>query len=125
MLSIPEVLFFVLYHYIADFLFQTNEQARNKSRSMKHLLFHTGLYSGLWYIPVSIYSLTHDGYTQWSASLFILITFVAHTVTDFFTSRIAASYYRQGKERKFFWVVGFDQVLHYVQLYLTYYVLFK
>jgi hypothetical protein len=55
--------------------------------------------------------------------LFVLITFIAHTITDYFTSRLNSKLWQQGKVHNFFISVGFDQVLHYIQLFTTYYLL--
>jgi hypothetical protein len=60
---------------------------------------------------------------------FVGITFVAHTITDYITSRIVS---RKFANKEFgspipntgaFTVIGFDQVLHYIQLFGTYYLL--
>lgn len=58
-----------------------------------------------------------------SSAYFWLITFIAHTITDYFTSRLNSKLWSEGKVHNFFVSVGFDQVLHYVQLFTTYYLL--
>ena len=59
--------------------------------------------------------------------LFIPITFVCHWLTDYFTSKVntglAIEAKRTTKWHDFFVNVGFDQLLHYIQLFLTYYYL--
>jgi len=57
--------------------------------------------------------------------LFLPITFVAHTITDYFTSRLNSKLWVEGKVHYFFVAVGGDQILHYVQLFTTYYLLTK
>lgn len=57
--------------------------------------------------------------------VFALITFVLHTVTDYFTSRITSKFFNpvDGEDPDFhngFVVIGFDQVLHHLQLWFTY-----
>jgi hypothetical protein len=54
---------------------------------------------------------------------FWLITFVCHTITDYFTSRLNSRLWAKGDVHNFFVSIGFDQVLHYVQLFTTYYLL--
>jgi len=66
-----------------------------------------------------------DDYRDWSGTKFVLITFVAHTITDYFTSRLNAKLWAKGDVHNFFVSVGFDQVLHYVQLFVTYQLLFN
>lgn len=109
------VLIMILMHWFADFVCQTDWQAKNKSSNNKALLTHTYVYSMLW-IPFALYTF---GYSP-KFSLFIIITFIAHTITDYFTSRLNTSLYKKNKIHRFFISIGFDQVLHYVQLGLTY-----
>ena len=112
----------LLLHWVADFLLQTDQQAVNKSKSMYHLLDHTLTYSLLWFLPVSIFALVTGHRTEEALLLglkFSAITFVAHTITDFFTSRLNAKLWAKKDMHYFFVSVGFDQILHYVQLILT------
>jgi hypothetical protein len=52
--------------------------------------------------------------------LFPIITFIAHTITDYFTSRLNAKLWAKGNVHNFFVSIGFDQYLHYLQLFITY-----
>jgi hypothetical protein len=63
--------------------------------------------------------------------IFAAITFVIHFATDYVTSRIVK---KRFEAKHFgspipnlgaFSIIGFDQVLHYTQLFLTYYILSK
>lgn len=108
----------LLIHWFADFVLQTDKQAKGKSSDWSCLLAHTGIYSLMWFLPCLGYlSVTNCSH---SIMLFPLVTFIAHTITDFYTSRINSQLYKDGKIHEFFVSVGFDQVLHYVQLLLTY-----
>lgn len=114
----------ILTHWIADFIFQDEKWALGKSKNWSDLLSHTGTYSVLWTIPILWF--THSiGITL----LFVLITFLAHTATDYVTSRIVSKKFAKGEYGSpipnlgGFSVIGFDQVLHYTQLYLTWYFL--
>jgi len=112
----------LLLHWVADFLLQTDQQAVNKSKSMYHLLDHTLTYSLLWFWAVLIFTTILEHRTQDAITLavkFSAITFVAHTITDYFTSRLNAKLWAKKDMHYFFVSVGFDQVLHYVQLILT------
>lgn len=109
---IPAILFILFIHWLSDFVFQTDYQARNKSKTLKALIMHTSLYSLTW---ISLWPLLGK-YTFY----FIGITFIAHTFTDFFTSKLNAKLRSDNNERKFFISLGFDQFLHHVQLILTY-----
>lgn len=110
-------------HWIFDFVFQKDEDARNKCNSMKHLLSHTKTYSLCWFIPICIYgAIVGSGM---KILLFIPITFLFHTITDYYTSRLNRKLYDQAKIHEFFVGIGFDQWLHYLQLLLTFYILTK
>jgi hypothetical protein len=100
--------------------------AENKSHSLGALLAHTILYSVLWIFPIILLLELKQ------TLLFILITFLSHTLTDYFTSKIVKNKYENEflKGVKYnipntgmFSVIGFDQFLHYLQLFLTYYLL--
>lgn len=121
------VIFSIIFiHWVADFVLQTHWQAINKSKDNKALLVHTATYSFVWFCLGSIWVLFNmDVYNHWSLTIFTLITFVTHTITDYFTSRLNSKLWAKGDVHNFFVSVGFDQVLHYLQLFLTYYLLTK
>ena len=118
----------IFIHWVADFVLQTDWQAQNKSKNNFALLSHTSNYSLVWLLPmVFIFGkMKEDATTEWivwSTLYFGMITLVAHTITDYFTSRLNSKLWAEGKVHYFFVSIGFDQVLHYGQLFLTYYFL--
>ena len=123
------VAFIIIFiHWIADFVLQTDWQAQNKSKSNFALLSHTSNYSLVWLLPIClVFGKMKEGSTTewifWSSIYFGIITFITHTITDYFTSRLNSKLWSAGKVHYFFVSVGFDQVLHYGQLFLTYYFL--
>ena len=126
-LSLYEIFSIIAIHFIGDFVLQTDKQAKGKSKNWSDLLGHTITYSvfwliiGLWYLMFT----NHDNIHTEMLCLFVLITFIAHTITDYFTSRLNSKLWAKGDVHNFFVSVGWDQVLHYVQLFLTYYLLLK
>ena len=113
------IIFVILVcHWIFDFLMQTDAMATNKSKNNSALFDHVSVYSYLWLIP--IYILTGSFET---AMQFTIITFGCHWITDYFTSRWTTKLYEEKRYRAFFRVIGFDQLLHYFQLFITYYAL--
>lgn len=112
---IPFVLLIMLIHFLADFGLQTHEQAVHKSSSNKQLVYHTLVYSLVWL--VASYAMFGSITSAW---FFAIITFVAHTITDYVTSRIGKPYWEKGDYHNGFVVVSFDQILHYIQLFLTF-----
>lgn len=123
----------IVIHYIADFIFQTEDMAMNKSKDfnklLKHTITYTILVSGL---IIAYLKLINFELTLQIIFLFPLIIFVTHTIIDYFTSKIVS---KKFKDKEFytgipnfggaFSVIGFDQVLHYATLFLTYYFLTK
>ena len=147
------VLGIIFWHWITDFVMQTEWQATNKSKSLYALLCHTMTYSALWFPLCSfgLFSEGSNGHIMILSISFVLITFIFRTLTDYLTSRLNTklvtkirkeqidsfqkdivdfspleNFYKsigKGKWHNFFVSVGFDQVLHYVQLFVTYYLL--
>ena len=109
-----------LIHWIADFIFQSNNMATNKSKSNYWLTLHVGTYSFLtlfswiWLVP-----------TKHSTNylFFFLFVFITHWITDFITSRISGYYFKKNDYHNGFVTIGFDQILHYLQLLSAYYFL--
>lgn len=111
-------------HWIADFVFQTDAQAKGKSKEWKHLLDHTLTYSSvMWVFVVIVFSFKGDPIWYINALYFFVVTIITHTITDYFTSRVNAKLWAEGKVHNFFVSVGFDQFLHFAQLLITYYLL--
>lgn len=117
----------ILIHWIADFIFQDEKWANDKSKSFFALLLHTSVYSLVWmgiliiaYLPFNLSTTTFV-----SIVAFGWITLFFHTLTDYFTSKRVSKKFKAGyygsKIPNFgaFTEIGFDQVLHYVQLVLT------
>lgn len=132
-MNLIEIFTILTIHWFSDFVLQTDKQAKGKSKNWGDLLSHTLNYTGIWVIATIIYALVFVGlgldiHTLPGVSniwLFFLITFVAHTTTDYFTSRLNSRLWEERRVHDFFVSVGFDQLLHYVQLFLTYYILTK
>ena len=123
-MNLIEIFSILIIHWIADFVLQTDKQAKGKSKNWGDLLSHTLSYSMVWLTVGTWFVLfTLATYTPWNLTKFIFITFVAHTITDYFTSRLNSRLWAEGKVHYFFVSIGFDQVLHYVQLFTTYYYL--
>jgi len=126
-MTLVEILGILLIHWFADFVLQTDKQAKGKSKNWADLLVHTGVYTGVfWIIGLLVVIFRHkggDSVEYLHVFLFSVITFIAHTITDYFTSRLNSKLWADGKVHNFFVSVGFDQWLHYVQLFTTYYFL--
>lgn len=116
----------IVIHFIADFIFQAEEWAINKSKNNKALTLHVLCYSTVWLLFANAYSVLTGNYLM---MCFPVITFICHWITDYYTSRIVSKKFAKGHYGSpipnfgAFTVIGFDQVLHYGQLFLTFYLL--
>jgi len=115
MISYKLLLAIGLIHWLADFALQTHWQASNKSDDMFALLKHVATYSLVWLLFSTIH-FEHFG----TGVVFAVITFVTHFAIDLITSHIVKQCFDEGDYHNGFVVIGFDQILHYVQLILTY-----
>lgn len=128
-MTLIEIFIILIVHWIADFWLQTDKQAKGKSKNWKDLLSHTITYSIVWYFVIVFFAVWHNHFNGYSIQelgwslwigLFPIVTFICHTITDYFTSRLNSKLWAEGKVHYFFVSIGFDQILHYVQLFLTY-----
>ena len=133
-MTLTVILSIIFIHWVADFVFQAEEWATNKSKSNTALFKHVLTYSTIWVLPACVIlgNLRPSETTEWyvySTLLFFTLTFLCHFITDYITSRIVskrfADKYYGSPIPNFgaFTVIGFDQVLHYLQLFLTYHFL--
>ena len=97
-------------HWLADFVFQTDSMALNKSKSYYWLTIHCATYAALFI-----------GF-GWQ---FALITFALHWLTDAITSRGTAWLWQKNERHWFFTLIGFDQAIHLTTLILTYKLLYN
>ena len=142
MLSLIEIFTILIVHFVADFIFQTDKEAKGKSKNLSDLLSHTITYSMIWFCIGVLLTLLVILPNILFVIYFTIITFICHTITDYFTSRLNSkllppiksvfiennttemlAYPKNSSWHNFFVGVGGDQILHYIQLFLTYYYL--
>lgn len=111
-------------HFVADFVFQTNWQALNKSTNnialLKHVLTYTlclGAVSAFVFVTS-----THN--IQVSFDIFVVGNGLLHFGTDYVTSRISKKFFSKQDFHNGFIAVGFDQLIHQVTLAATMYLAF-
>ena len=130
-MNLIEIFSILLIHWFADFVLQTDKQAKGKSKNWSDLLAHTFNYSLIWlFFGIFWLFIPSRSEIQPTSNLllplnFAIITFIAHTITDYFTSRLNNKLWVKGDVHNFFVSIGFDQYLHYLQLFGTYYILTK
>lgn len=126
MIPIFILLFYLLLHWYADFVVQTDKQAKGKSSNNWQLLAHTSSYSLIITICTYILYLTNSfGAQYWYIPLiFGIIQFVTHTIIDYITSRINKKLWINEEVHTFFIMIGFDQFIHYGILFVSLSLLF-
>ena len=115
-MTIIKILYWLFMHWIADFVLQSDEDAKNKSTKIENLLNHTFIYSLFmtgavlcFYAPLNLSFLV----------IFFGFMLGSHTTIDYVTSKVNGKLWKEGKVHNFFVSIGFDQWLHYVVLFLT------
>lgn len=107
----------IALHWFADFVLQTDWQAKNKSKNNAALIAHVSSYTivllvyGLIFLPVEF------------AYPWAFINGGLHFGVDYVTSRINTYLWNKGQVHNFFVMVGFDQLIHYVCLFGTWFLL--
>jgi hypothetical protein len=114
-------IYILLVHWIADFLLQTRHMATRKSESNYYLTLHVTIYSFtsivLW---VLFFLIIGIHMTTFTVFLSFAVTFATHWLTDYITSRQTSKFYKAENYKCFFDMVGFDQWIHALTLFLTY-----
>lgn len=119
------VIYILILHFLADFVFQTDKMAQGKSKNWSDLISHTITYSSTVWMGIGLMCISHillykEHYSIWFCPLFAITTFVFHTAQDYITSRVNSKLWSDKKVHLFFVSIGFDQLLHFIQLLLTY-----
>lgn len=116
-------------HTIADFVFQTDYMARNKSSNWRALIDHIGVYTlittvlMLWeilFIPGMSGILTMlINKNGWHFFTWIMVNAFLHFGIDAISSRLSKYFFTKGDYLNGFIIVGFDQLLHFISLFGT------
>jgi hypothetical protein len=117
--TIFAVFVILLIHWIADFVLQTNYQAQNKSSSNKALTLHVVVYT----VVTTILWAVAFGSIGEKGLIVLLATFCSHWITDYITSRVNKKLWEKKQVHDFFVSIGFDQLLHFAQLFITFYII--
>lgn len=119
-MSISLIILILITHFIADFMFQTHEQAINKSKSIWFLTQHVGSYTfGLLVFSVMI-TVMHIQPMHRYMLAWVALNAGLHWITDFFTSKLNARLWKDQQWHWFFVGIGIDQLIHYICLFGLY-----
>lgn len=115
------ILLIFVVHFLADFVFQSSKMATGKSKSLKWLSIHIGVY-GLVSLISAVFISAKFGNYVYGFSWWI-VNVALHFVVDYSTSKVTSRFWEQKNMRLFFVMIGFDQLLHNICLIGTYYLL--
>lgn len=107
-----EFTFILIAHWIGDYLLQTTSMATEKSYRLKWLSLHILTYSSV------LFAFCLFLFSFEVALAYTLVNGFLHAGIDFITSRQSRKY--QDRPRIFYPILGFDQMLHMLSLYLTF-----
>lgn len=105
-------------HYIADFIFQSQQMAENKSKSKEWLTKHVAVYTvvlAFASFPL-LFVITLANFIK-----FIIINGCLHWAVDFVTSKMTAKRWKEARYHDMFVVIGADQLIHMCTLLTTFY----
>lgn len=101
------IIYLLFVHWVADFVFQSDWMAQNKSKNNLALISHCSVY-GIVFMLMT-----------WDFFLGGIVMIIHHPV-DYVTSRINSKLWADKKIHWFFVSVGFDQWIHFVTILLVY-----
>ncbi len=120
------LLVLLLAHWLGDFVLQTDEMARNKSKCWLVLGLHASVYTATLAILTVLYAWSVIGWLPIGAHYvfpalpaFLLANGLSHFAIDAVTSRINARLWQTGERHWFFVSIGWDQGLHVGLLVVT------
>jgi hypothetical protein len=112
-------------HFVADFLFQTDKMAINKSKSLIWLSYHSVVYALAFLITSCITVMLSVifpfllGHVILLPIGFYIVNGILHFMVDYGTSKWTSHLWAKEDRHGFFCVIGGDQCLHMIILYLT------
>ena len=118
MITIQLIVITLTLHYIGDFILQSRVMALNKSKDALALSAHVTVYT-LVLSPIGFFL------TPINAVTFLVANFILHYLVDYCTSRVVRylfateRYYTRLPNIGAFSIIGFDQLLHLLSLFLT------
>jgi len=121
MIDLRVVITILFVHWVADFIMQTDDMARNKSKCniwlSKHILSYSIVMLLTWLL---LYYFSLKQLLPW-----IVINGLLHFIIDYVTSRVTSYLWVEKEVHNFFVVIGLDQMLHVICLLTTFVYLVK
>lgn len=119
--------FLFAFHWVADFICQTDWMATNKSKNWGALTLHVFTYSVVMMVLsggyLTIANTIHPQLIIGFIVAFGIVTFITHFITDAITSRITSYLWMKGDRHNFFVIIGLDQLIHALTLIWSWYII--
>lgn len=122
MLSLHNIMVILFAHWIADFVFQPDEIAKNKSKDIIALLTHIFIYSA---VTLGIFLIMFHTIPFGMVCAFTILNSLLHFLTDYITAPIVSNCFKIQDHHNAFVVIGFDQLVHLLCLFTTAMILFN
>ena len=106
------IIWLMLLHWLGDFVLQTDWMAVHKASDRKALFTHIGVYGATMF--TGLFSMF-----GFSAIWFVLLNAILHGIIDYVTSKASHYCNDTGDRHNMFVMIGLDQFVHFVFLYLT------
>lgn len=124
---------YIISHLIGDFILQPRWMGEGKSKDLMTLISHVSIYTATMVILSAAINLFlyKIGWTEllpnWESYWVILSLFIGHFLTDIWTSKLSSYFYTKYEKTNdkknlnyFWWVIGTDQTIHFIHIYLTF-----
>lgn len=113
----------LIAHFIADFVLQSDWMALKKSKDLAALGVHVFVYTATIGVLLPVIAIAGRlpipiGGSE-AVSTWVMANGVAHFTQDAITSQVSARLWKAEERHWFFVCVGFDQLLHYITLFVT------
>ena len=122
------LLWALISHWVADFIFQKDEDAKNKGKSLKHLINHIKDYAIVFSLLTlaPLHALLSYATTNYYLLIltFLAINIITHFGIDYVPSKITSKLWAEGRVHEFFVIVGLDQLLHTAIIVLSLYYIY-
>lgn len=114
------IIIILISHYISDYILQPRIMATKKSKNIYWLISHIIVYTVFLFLftYIGLYILTPI--SPFPILLFALFNGLLHFITDFITSKLSAKFYKNKKEKMFYNILGLDQLIHILTLFITF-----
>lgn len=119
-MNIYEIIIILIGHWVGDFCLQTEEMGTRKSSDNMWLTAHVAIYTLSLFLVFLVFTFFLNSLV--GIIVWVLINAILHWITDYYTSRWAKKLWAEKNYYgfpSFFSVIGLDQVIHYVCLFVT------